>query len=227
MGGHRGPRGRRHDRAAAKQRLEEADQLGQHIVVIDRGTVIEHGTSNAVKTQVGGDRLEIVVRSGSSLEDAVTALREVPDGDGTADADTRRITATVSGGSTVRVDAVRVLDGTGVAIDDLALRRPTLDEVFLSLTDRGVEPDLVARARLSPAVRQPDRHPLRRVVVAAPRTYTVICRTVVITVFAPLAYGTTAAPPADAPTGPRAATAPPVEGGVPMSFVKRLSLIHI
>ena len=116
------------------QYLEEADQLAEDIVVIDRGQVIAHGTSDVLKTQVGGDRLEIVVRSGSSIDDAVTALGEVSDGEATVDVDTRRITAPVSGGSTVLVDAVRVLDGKGVAIDDLALRRPTLDDVFLSLT---------------------------------------------------------------------------------------------
>jgi ABC-2 type transport system ATP-binding protein len=121
------------------QYLEEADQLAEDIVVIDRGQVIAHGTSDVLKTQVGGDRLEIVVRSGSSLDDAVTALGEVSDGEATVDPDTRRITAPVSGGSTVLVDAVRVLDGKGVAIDDLALRRPTLDDVFLSLTGHAAE----------------------------------------------------------------------------------------
>ena len=107
--------------------------------MIDRGQVIAHGTSDVLKTQVGGDRLEIVVQSGSSIDDAVTALREVSDGEASVDLDTRRVTAPVSGGSTVLVDAVRVLDGKGVAIDDLALRRPTLDDVFLTLTGHAAE----------------------------------------------------------------------------------------
>ncbi len=123
------------------QYLEEADQLAQDIVVIDRGTVIAHGTSDALKTQVGGDRLEIVVHAGSDLGAAVAALRKVSDGDASVDAVTRRVTAPVSGGSTVLVDAVRVLDDAGVAIDDLALRRPTLDDVFLTLTGHGAEDD--------------------------------------------------------------------------------------
>ena len=121
------------------QYLEEADQLAQDIVVIDRGTVIAHGTSDALKTQVGGDRLEVVVHPGSDLDAAAGALREVSDGDVTVDAVARRITAPVSGGSTVLVDAVRVLDHAGVAIDDLALRRPTLDDVFLTLTGHAAE----------------------------------------------------------------------------------------
>jgi ABC-2 type transport system ATP-binding protein len=121
------------------QYLEEADQLAQDIVVIDHGTVIAHGTSDVLKTQVGGDRLEIVVRAGSDLDAAAVALREVSDGEATVDPVARRITAPVSGGSTVLVDAVRVLDQSGVAIDDLALRRPTLDDVFLTLTGHAAE----------------------------------------------------------------------------------------
>jgi ABC-2 type transport system ATP-binding protein len=80
-----------------------------------------------------------VVHPGSDLDVARAALREVSDGDATADVVTRRITAPVSGGSTVLVDAVRVLDQAGVAIDDLALRRPTLDDVFLTLTGHAAE----------------------------------------------------------------------------------------
>jgi ABC-2 type transport system ATP-binding protein len=132
------------------QYLEEADQLAQDIVVIDRGTVIAHGTSDALKTQVGGDRLEVVVHPGSDLAAAVAALRELSDGDTTVDDVTRRITAPVSGGSTVLVDAVRLLDHAGVVIDDLALRRPTLDDVFLTLTGHAAEdvaPETPAKGR--------------------------------------------------------------------------------
>ncbi len=121
------------------QYLEEADLLAEDIVVIDHGRVIAHGTSDVLKTSVGGDRLEIVVSPGSSLDDAVAALVGFSDGAATADPDTRRVTSPVSGGSTVLVDAVRALDTAGVKVDDLALRRPTLDDVFLSLTGHVAE----------------------------------------------------------------------------------------
>ena len=121
------------------QYLEEADQLAEEIVVIDRGHVIAQGTSDQLKTQFGGDRLEIVVAPGSDLDHASKALASVADADSTVDAESRRITAPVSGGSTVLVDAVRALDNAGVKVDDLALRRPTLDDVFLSLTGHSAD----------------------------------------------------------------------------------------
>jgi len=121
------------------QYLEEADLLAEQIVVIDRGKVIAEGTSDDLKTAVGGDRLEIVVTHGSSLDDAAEALRGVSDGAASVDAENRRVTSPVSGGSTVLVDAVRALDVAGVKVDDLALRRPTLDDVFLTLAGHGAE----------------------------------------------------------------------------------------
>jgi ABC-2 type transport system ATP-binding protein len=121
------------------QYLEEADQLAEEIVVIDKGLVIAKGTSDELKTAVGGDRLEIVVHAGSSLDDAASALRSVSDGEPAIDADTRTLRAPVSGGSTVLVDAVRALDAKDVRVDDLALRRPTLDDVFLTLTGHAAE----------------------------------------------------------------------------------------
>ena len=116
------------------QYLEEADQLAHDIVVIDHGRVIAHGTSDALKDEVGGDRLDVVVRDRDRLDDAVAALRSVSDGAPSVSPDDRRVSAPVSGGSMVLVEAVRALDGAGVAIDDVVLRRPTLDDVFLSLT---------------------------------------------------------------------------------------------
>ncbi len=86
---------------------------------------------------------------GSSLDDAAAAVRSVSDGDATVDPETRRVTAPVSGGSTVLVEAVRALDAAGVKIDDLALRRPTLDDVFLTLTGHAAEDVAVAEDRVS------------------------------------------------------------------------------
>ena len=121
------------------QYLEEADQLAERIVVIDKGRIIAQGTSDELKTEVGGDRLEIVVSAGTDLDAAAAAVRSVSDGAALVDADTRTLRAPVSGGSTVLVDAVRALDAAGVKVDDLALRRPTLDDVFLALTGHAAE----------------------------------------------------------------------------------------
>jgi len=121
------------------QYLEEADQLAHDIVVIDHGRVIAHGTSDALKDEVGGDRLEVVVRERAQLDDAVAALRSVSDAAPSVSLDERRVSAPVSGGSMVLVEAVRALDAAGVTIDDVVLRRPTLDDVFLSLTGHAAE----------------------------------------------------------------------------------------
>jgi len=123
------------------QYLEEADQLAEEIVVIDHGRVIAQGTSDTLKDAVGGDRIEVVVVDGAHLAAAVGALGAVATGEILADADERRVSAPVSGGSRALVDAVRGLDSAGVAIADIVLRRPTLDDVFLSLTGHVAEED--------------------------------------------------------------------------------------
>jgi ABC-2 type transport system ATP-binding protein len=124
------------------QYLEEADQLADDIVVIDHGRVIAHGTAEALKDAIGGDRIEIVVRDPALAARAVEALRPVTTGDPKVEGDTEaKISAPVSGGSTVLVDAVRALDAAGVEVSDVVLRRPTLDDVFLSLTGHVAEED--------------------------------------------------------------------------------------
>ena len=121
------------------QYLEEADQLAEEIVVIDHGRVIAQGTSDALKDQVGGDRLEVVVAIPDTLSRAAESLARVSTGQVVTDAEAHRVIAPVSGGSTVLVDAVRALDGDGIAVADVVLRRPTLDDVFLSLTGHAAE----------------------------------------------------------------------------------------
>ena len=121
------------------QYLEEADQLAEEIVVIDRGRVIAQGTSDALKDQVGGDRLEVVVEDPAQLDTAAQALRSVATGEVTVNRTDHRVVAPVVGGSLTLVDAVRSLDSAHVAIADVALRRPTLDDVFLSLTGHTAE----------------------------------------------------------------------------------------
>ena len=119
------------------QYLEEADQLAEDIVVIDHGRVIAHGTAEVLKDQIGGDRIEVTIADRSRLEDAVVAIRSVSTGAPLIS--DSHISAPVTGGSTVLVDAIRALDAQGIEVDDLALRRPTLDDVFLALTGHVAE----------------------------------------------------------------------------------------
>ena len=121
------------------QYLEEADQLADDIVVIDHGRVIAHGTAEQLKDQIGGDRIEITVADPSRIDAAVGAIASL--GSGEVKVEDLRVSAPVSGGSTVLVDAIRSLDGAGVEVTDLQLRRPTLDDVFLSLTGHAAEQD--------------------------------------------------------------------------------------
>lgn len=121
------------------QYLEEADQLAEQIVVIDHGKVIAQGTSDSLKDRVGGDRLEVIVTDASALPGAAEILGRLASGEVTVDHDEHRVVAPVTGGSMVLVDAIRELDAGGVAIADVVLRRPTLDDVFLSLTGHAVE----------------------------------------------------------------------------------------
>lgn len=122
------------------QYLEEADQLADEIVVIDHGRVIASGTAEELKQDVGGDRIEVVTHV-DELETARRALVELSDGEVWVDPVERRVSAPVSGGSTVLVEAVRALDEANVEVEDIVLRRPTLDDVFISLTGHLAEAD--------------------------------------------------------------------------------------
>ena len=121
------------------QYLEEADRLADEIVVLDRGLVIAQGTADALKAQVGGERLELTVSSSEQLEAAAAVLADVAKGSVGSDRHARSLTVPVTGGASVLIEALRRLDTAGIAIDDVGLRRPTLDDVFLSLTGHGAE----------------------------------------------------------------------------------------
>src|SRR5262245_24021256 len=120
------------------QYLEEADALASSIAVIDHGKVIAQGTSDELKAQVGGSRLELAVDSDRAVGMASEIMRKV--GDGTEPSvDGREISVPVSDGASVLVEVVRQLDAAQITIADLAMRRPTLDDVFLRLTGHVAE----------------------------------------------------------------------------------------
>jgi len=121
------------------QYLEEADQLADQVAVIDQGLVIARGTSDELKAQMGGERLEVTVARGSDFQAAIRALRPYSEGELQIEREQRRIIAPMPGGARLLPNVVRDLDAAKVQLDDLGLRRPTLDEVFLTLTGHAAE----------------------------------------------------------------------------------------
>jgi len=116
------------------QYLEEADQLAGHIVVIDRGRVIAQGTSGQLKSQVGGDRLQLRLASSAAAGPAAELVADLGCGPQRVDAKAGEVTLPITDGVAVLPEVVRRLDAAGLALSDLTLRRPTLDDVFLALT---------------------------------------------------------------------------------------------
>jgi len=122
------------------QYLEEADRLADTIAVVDRGRVIASGTADELKAQVGGERVEVVIHDRTRLGEAIGAVCAACANETTSvDQHTRRIVVPTSGGSRVLVEVIRELDSRSIGIDDIALRRPTLDDVFLALTGHRAE----------------------------------------------------------------------------------------
>jgi ABC-2 type transport system ATP-binding protein len=123
------------------QYLEEADHLAHDICVIDHGKVIARGTSDQLKAQTGGERVEVVVHERDRIADAARALVAHGKGDAKIEEHQRKITVPVTGGAKLLAEVIRDLDAQGIEIDDIGLRRPTLDDVFISLTGHAAEQD--------------------------------------------------------------------------------------
>ena len=121
------------------QNLEEADLLASNIVVIDHGKVIAEGTADQLKAQVGGERLEITVADGGQLGAAKDLLEPLGVGRASLELHRRSLLMPVSGGARVLTEALRRLDAAQIGVDDVGLRRPTLDDVFLAFTGHATE----------------------------------------------------------------------------------------
>ncbi|MGO9971299.1 MAG: ATP-binding cassette domain-containing protein [Solirubrobacteraceae bacterium] len=124
------------------QYMEEAEHLAQQIVVIDEGRVIAHGTGEQLKQQMGGDTLEARVSDAADLERAGTLLAEIAGGRPRVDPDQRLVSIPTTGGTRLLIEAGRRFEGAAIALDDLGIRHPSLDDVFLALTGA---PTAVAR----------------------------------------------------------------------------------
>ncbi|MFJ3906594.1 ATP-binding cassette domain-containing protein [Streptomyces sp. NPDC090025] len=122
------------------QYLEEADQLADRISVVDGGRVVADGTPDQLKSRVGRDRIDVVVRDRARLDEALAAL-PFPPAHADLDRDRGRISAPVTDRMASLARTVRALEDAGIEAEDIALRRPTLDEVFLSLTGNTAKKD--------------------------------------------------------------------------------------
>jgi ABC-2 type transport system ATP-binding protein len=121
------------------QYMEEADRLADDVVVIDRGRMIAHGKPDQLKTDIGGERIEVILCSSSDVPAARSLLAGLSVGELHVDEQARKVTAAVTGGVDVLRSVLQQLEDRRIDIDDVGLRRPTLNDVFLSLTGHAAE----------------------------------------------------------------------------------------
>ena len=121
------------------QYLEEADALADTIAVVDHGRIIARGTADELKGRVGGERIEVVVHDKADIGRASAVLKRIGPGEIGMDQHLRRLTAVAGDGARSLVQVVRDFDEAAIGIDDIALHRPTLDDVFLALTGHAAE----------------------------------------------------------------------------------------
>ena len=129
------------------QYLEEADLLADNIVVVDHGRVLAEGTADELKARVGGERVHVTLSDGDRLGRAEELLAPLAVGPVVREPERRSLLVPVTGGAQQLAQALRVLDAEGIALDDVGLRRPTLDDVFLTLTGRSEHTDTQEDAR--------------------------------------------------------------------------------
>ncbi|MEH0829403.1 MULTISPECIES: ATP-binding cassette domain-containing protein [unclassified Micromonospora] len=116
------------------QYLQEADHLADRVCVIDTGRVVAEGTPERLKARIGADRLELVVRDATDLPAAAAVVERATGATATVDSELRRVDAPVADRIAVLTAVLRALDDAGIAVEDVLVRRPTLDEAFLRLT---------------------------------------------------------------------------------------------
>jgi ABC-2 type transport system ATP-binding protein len=122
------------------QYMEEAEHLAQAIAVLDAGRVAARGTADELKDQLGGNVLQVQVAKRADLEKAAALIADLASAPLRLDADLNRVSLPVKGGARVLIAAGRALDDAGIELEDLGIRRPSLDDVFLAITGHPAAP---------------------------------------------------------------------------------------
>jgi ABC-2 type transport system ATP-binding protein len=133
------------------QYLDEADHLAGQIVIIDHGKTVASGTPAELKQRAGRNVIEVHVRDREDIAEVAKALAQFGDGDPQIDESTRMVSVVAEGGTERLTAALRPLEEAGIVLDDVALRQPKLDEVFLALTGQALKEDVDAESGASVA----------------------------------------------------------------------------